>query len=600
MGYASMSNSTTGTLVLSTDLLANPSGTTGNITSVVDELIDHARLVGLSDPNSALHLLERARLLAEENGDESGRAWAILESASCIQDLGDYDQAAAKLAQAQPLFETLGNVHGLASCRNIAGILAIDEGNYEAAVRELTAAVAGFQQAERRDHEAASLYNLGKVFLRLGDYATTLDYFLRCAEIEESIAEPIDRALTYGSISAVCRDLGRHETALDFAKRGLALVDMHHEQRILSTALIEVGLSLAAVGRSDEAFTRLTDAVAVAEKAANPARARDAAIHLAELLIGFGHQTEALPHAERALAISRQLGDRFAEARALLLLWDAAGDDVDATTLDRALAIATDLGAIRQQRAAHERLARVKEATGDERAAIRHLRALVETERRIFDEEADYRSRALTIHYETERARKEAEIERLRNVELAALLAQVREQAHLLQRQATEDPLTGLANRRSLDQDLARELDRAARFEHPLAIAMLDIDHFKAINDRYSHQTGDDVIQTVARLLRHHARDVDVVARYGGEEFALIFPETPLDQAVAAAERLRLAIAGYPWSFGHPDLVVTVSIGIVPNEPGDSPADALRRADAHLYAAKRQGRNRTVSGCSFT
>jgi diguanylate cyclase (GGDEF)-like protein len=123
---------------------------------------------------------------------------------------------------------------------------------------------------------------------------------------------------------------------------------------------------------------------------------------------------------------------------------------------------------------------------------------------------------------------------------------------------------------------------------------MLDIDHFKAINDRYSHQTGDAVLQTVARLLRHQARDVDVIARYGGEEFALILPETPLDEAVAAADRLRRAIAAYPWAADYPDLAVTVSIGVVAGEPGDCPAAALRRADAYLYEAKRRGRNRTV------
>src|SRR5205085_2365175 len=146
-------------------------------------------------------------------------------AADYLNDFGMHEEAVAQLAQALPLFEALGDLNGIASCRNIAGIIELDWGNFETAIREFTAAVDGYRRAKRRDLEATALYNLGKAFHRLGDYASILDYFLRCAEIEESIAEPIERALTYGSISSVCRDLGRYQSALDFAERGLAAVD---------------------------------------------------------------------------------------------------------------------------------------------------------------------------------------------------------------------------------------------------------------------------------------------------------------------------------------------------------------------------------------
>jgi diguanylate cyclase (GGDEF)-like protein len=126
----------------------------------------------------------------------------------------------------------------------------------------------------------------------------------------------------------------------------------------------------------------------------------------------------------------------------------------------------------------------------------------------------------------------------------------------------------------------------------PLALAMLDIDHFKAFNDRYGHEQGDRVLQAVAATLREVARDSDLACRYGGEEFMLILPHTPLDGAVRCAERLRTAIA----ECDVDGLGVTVSIGVACFDGMAGPADDLVEvADRRLYLAKRGGRNRVVA-----
>jgi diguanylate cyclase (GGDEF)-like protein len=122
-------------------------------------------------------------------------------------------------------------------------------------------------------------------------------------------------------------------------------------------------------------------------------------------------------------------------------------------------------------------------------------------------------------------------------------------------------------------------------------MAIADIDNFKQINDRFSHVIGDEVLRAVGRILRAACRPSDLAVRYGGEEFVLALPDTTLDHAHAACQRLRAAVAGHPWHDIHEGLQVTISIGVTAAASFDDPATMLAAADRQLYEAKRAGRN---------
>jgi len=159
---------------------------------------------------------------------------------------------------------------------------------------------------------------------------------------------------------------------------------------------------------------------------------------------------------------------------------------------------------------------------------------------------------------------------------------------------ALSDPLTGFRNRRWLDQTLSRIVQRHLHAAEPLCIAIMDIDHFKQVNDTYGHAAGDDVLLQIGRLVRANLRPEDSAARIGGEEFVLILPHTLLPGAISAVERLREAIAGAAFKHhGRKLPQVTVSLGLVEVERGETPEQLLARADVALYAAKQSGRNRT-------
>ncbi len=158
------------------------------------------------------------------------------------------------------------------------------------------------------------------------------------------------------------------------------------------------------------------------------------------------------------------------------------------------------------------------------------------------------------------------------------------------------DALTGLYNRRAFDELAGTMVDRARRYEHPVAFAMVDLDHFKTINDDFSHSTGDRVLVRASELLLAALRESDLVARYGGEEFVVAFPETDREGSRIVAERLRKSFEDDPWEALEPGLSVTVSIGIVEIRESETVLAALDRADEQLYAAKEAGRNRVQVG----
>jgi len=175
-------------------------------------------------------------------------------------------------------------------------------------------------------------------------------------------------------------------------------------------------------------------------------------------------------------------------------------------------------------------------------------------------------------------------------LKLAAQLAnaydEIRQQSNHLMTftEVRTDPLTGVSNRRALDETLISMFAMMNRYELPFSIVIVDIDHFKKINDEQGHLYGDSILKSVAKLLDDNVRDTDIVTRYGGEEFVIVMPQTPLNGACIFSDRLRHNI--------EQKLPLTISGGVASAVDGDNPQTLLARADAALYSAKAAGRNR--------
>ena len=186
---------------------------------------------------------------------------------------------------------------------------------------------------------------------------------------------------------------------------------------------------------------------------------------------------------------------------------------------------------------------------------------------------------------------------------LEALVAErteeLREKSLELERQATHDNLTGLYNRRYADEYLEREIDASRRYDREFTIALADIDHFKRINDRYSHAIGDEVLCRIANILANRCRKTDMVARYGGEEFLLCFPDTSSEFAEQICTQIRTAVERADWTpiseqIGR-DFKITISFGVAEIGRDSRRTTILSDADTRLYQAKHRGRNKVVA-----
>jgi len=177
-------------------------------------------------------------------------------------------------------------------------------------------------------------------------------------------------------------------------------------------------------------------------------------------------------------------------------------------------------------------------------------------------------------------------------------IEQLRDHLTQLEREASMDSLTGIANRKSLDKSLRDAISFASREEKPMCVLMIDIDHFKLFNDTHGHQLGDQVLKLVARNMTDCIKGLDTAARYGGEEFCVVLPQTRLHDAAHVGDTIRNLVASKKVINRRTGIMlgqITLSVGVAQYRPGESSGDLINRADEALYLAKQTGRNRVMT-----
>jgi diguanylate cyclase (GGDEF)-like protein len=234
-----------------------------------------------------------------------------------------------------------------------------------------------------------------------------------------------------------------------------------------------------------------------------------------------------------------------------------------------------------------EALVQLHKDQGHFEHALRHMEVVLSMQKTRLDLRADRQIQVLMARIDLEQARAETEqlVLRARALEL---------ERDLLQRNARLDTLTGVGNRRAADEALAARLVAPRSSSEQLFVAFVDVDHFKHINDTFGHATGDQVLLALGDLMRGFLRIRDEVFRYGGEEFVLLMTDDQASAGQDACERLRLLIERHDWNCLAPQLRVTASFGVTCRQGAEAASDLLSRADAAMYRAKRDGRNRVV------
>ena len=349
------------------------------------------------------------------------------------------------------------------------------------------------------------------------------------------------------------------------------------------------GLSAASV--LQQAVAHVRDAVACARLQGHSFYESIARTNLVSILIELEQFGEAVEQVRLAKDLARTHGYRNLEVNndaQLAAIVRAEGNFAEATAMMQVqLANPSSEDDPVLLVTLHRALYEMHKANGRFEQALHHHEQLHAITTRISLQTAGLQSKMLIntmeieqARHEAERSRMEARMERVRAEELVAA--------------AQTDPLTGLPNRRALHQELPLLMSRSRDSAQPLCAAMIDFDHFKLVNDQHGHATGDQVLITMAGILRDVTRDTDLTVRMGGEEFLLVFADTTVERAQQACDRMLNTVRGYNWASLAAGLTCTVSAGVARWNPDETVVEWLARADAALYAAKVAGRDLVV------
>jgi diguanylate cyclase (GGDEF)-like protein len=493
-------------------------------------------------------LAREAIELARATGDALGEAQGLYCLGRNLHSQADYPGVFEAQGESLALFRSLGNAEGEARCCNLLGITYRQLGDYGRALEMYDAALRGFRDTGERKWQARVISNIGNVEIQLGNHAAALELFDQALGIRREIGDTEGAGFDLNNTACgrIRRALQlRHagdrdgcqleaENALRLLDRALAIARQFGYRRLEAYCLQSMGEAYQAMARPEVALAMADDFLRAARESSDKWIEAHGLACAGELRHQTGRHAEAAEQLRHALAWFESLGARDEAARVLRILSQA-----------------------------HEALDQISEAL----ACIRKAGAIEQVLR---SEETESRARALAARRRLDQARVETE---------------------RYQRLAKEDALTGLANRHQLDERLEALVREARKAGTVVTVALGDVDHFKGINDRFSHAVGDEVLRCVGEILRGHCRLGDVVGRYGGEEFMMVFRHLEIRAASEICERVRRSIEGWDWKSIHPQLRVTLSMGLSSSASFDDPQAILDAADHWLYEAKHHGRN---------
>ncbi|MDR3426377.1 GGDEF domain-containing protein [Silvimonas sp.] len=405
---------------------------------------------------------------------------------------------------------------------------------------------------------------IGKIYFALGDYEQAKAHHLRSAEYGHTFYDPTIYCATYLCLAA------------DFLRL-----------RQIPSAFVSLKIAHDALPNArDRSVWQI-----------------ELAAYYAEAHAGNGDFAAAMEWIEQSLGACRQQGEQrqlWGESITLLAWADVLERQGECTAavarLQTALSHALMLNAPSLILRIHRKLYELNKAQDHFEAGLHHHRAwhqALETQMQRLGEQklqqaTQRRLARLEQRMELERARHE-------NNRLLARVQTHEQTIQTLSSVAQTDALTGAWNRRALEDRLARLHNESNTDGWPLSILMIDLDHFKEINDRFTHILGDQVLQGVVQLITSTCRSEEFIARYGGEEFTLLLPGVQLPGALQIAERIRSTVAAHTWPGLLPDVHLTVSIGTAELRPGEAATELLARADTALYVAKHGGRNQVFA-----
>ena len=467
------------------------------------------------------------------------------------QGLESYQLSLNLIEKTRPLVE-------IARRLNKIGAVQAHQKNYSKALQILFRTLDIAQKIKDKSLEGQVLNHIGYIYVDLSEPMKGLSYLQQSYDILEGFGSGEEIGVTVNSLCVAYSKLGKYEKALAYGQKAAAYFQNNEVFQMAADAWTNIGRVYLGMGNLEQAEQALLQAN-----------------HLADTYHYNRHSSIALSLLGK-IQIENNL---FEEAQ---------------KSLEKSLELAEEINLHSIKADCHLLLSDLHAAKGDLRMAYEHHKSFHAAKELTYKRDIANRVRVLELSHHLETAKNISEALQEQNQALREEVRLRKLTQAKLEELSRIDPLTGIFNRRHFFELAEREFSRARRYKRPVSAIMIDLDHFKTINDNHGHLVGDQVLAEVAQRIQENSREVDVVGRYGGEEFIILLPETSLEDAVILAERIWKSLTARPATTSKLVLPLQASLGVSSCKNGiDTPLyELIEQADQALYRAKDLGRNR--------
>ena len=529
-------------------------------------------------------------------------AWAI--------HLNDQEKARSLVEQSYQLastgkFEQKPYLAGLAGSLRSQAALNNDAGNYDLALSQSLQALE-ILEGHSEDGSETNLMrldvlgNISWTYRSYGDYGVAAEYAIKALKLAQALGDSQHEFGMLNILSVIYAESNDLNAALEIGQKVVQHCRSVGHVRGESIALNNLALTYLELGNGAQALETCQESLDLARKHGIERVALTALSTMGEVYLGLKDFVNAEDYLLQALALARQHKAGSDEFECLLNLGKVyrsrQNDQAALSAFQSALAISQASNDRRGEFQCHALLAEIYEKRKELTAALRHFKEFHALKETVFNENTAKRLAGLQVSHQVETAKRDAEINYLKTIELKREIDERKRAQEILEKLVTLDPLTGLLNRREFFLLGEREFQVAQGSGQPLTAILLDLDHFKQINDSLGHVAGDQVLIHTTKMLHASLRLGEIIGRYGGDEFIILIPGSNCNQGQQVAERLRAEMASQTIATTKGDISLTSSLGVagLAESQSSSLEMLLDLADQALYAAKRAGRNQTA------
>ena len=508
----------------------------------------------------------------------------------------DLSQEAIRLSKAEEYAEQ-PYYRGLARGLMTLAFLDSEVGKLDTAASQCIEALSYVDDQNSPEIYIDGFFTLSWIFYYLGDIPSALDYGLQALKLSQELNLRDREAWALDAVASFYRD---PEQSVEMHERALKIFEDLHDLEGQVRVLNNWACVLLDKGDIPSALERSKKCLQLIHKHSMKKDEIFVSGTMGEILIAMGEYLQAQEILQSAISLADTYGPDISHVYLLVAMGQTylAQNELEQaeTYFLEALTVATNLELRSERMRCHQHLSDVYERWGNFDQALEHYKIFHALKENVAGESSARQIATLKMSHQIETVKRDAEIQRLQNEKLKLEIEEHKRIQAILENLATRDPLTNLNNRRHFLLLAEKEWHRAVRYEHPFTVLMLDLDHFKQINDHHGHSIGDQALISVAGIIQAALRTSEIAGRYGGDEFAIILPETTAKNGLLVSRRIRKEIIGQMIQTETGLITLTASIGVAglsdKNRNSVQNLDTLlNRADKALYEAKRAGKN---------